>query len=160
MFKLEDKAIILEDDCYPSIDFYFCDELLKKYKNSKKVKFITGNCFQNKNFKIKESYYFSKYSHIWGWAAWKSTWKLYKDDDFIINKFLNSKKFNLICKSKKERNYWKLMHEKILDRSLKSWAYYLLISLWIKQYLTITPRQNLVINLGINKNGTNTKYGY
>ena len=49
------------------------------------------------------------------------------------------------------------MHEKILDRSLKSWAYYLLISLWIKQYLTITPRQNLVINLGINKNGTNTK---
>lgn len=158
VFSKVDKAIILEDDCLPSNDFfYFCDQLLKYYQNSKKVKFITGNCFQKKNMKIKETYYFSKYSHIWGWAAWRSTWKLYNDNEKYWKKYLNSKKFQKVCEDQNERKYWSNMFENIQNGKLKSWAFYMLLSLWKNNLLTATPSINLVENVGFNAFGTNTK---
>ena len=69
VFENENKAIILEDDCYPHDDFfYFCNQMLERYSENKKIMFVTGNNFQDKNEVYKSDYYFSKYSHIWGWA--------------------------------------------------------------------------------------------
>ena len=49
VFNNDDNAIVLEDDCLPHNDFfYFCESILEKYKNHKKVRFITGNNFQKK----------------------------------------------------------------------------------------------------------------
>ena len=158
VFTKTDKAIILEDDCLPKKDFfYFCDNLLEYYKYSKKVRFITGNNFQNKNYKFVNSYYFSKYSHIWGWATWRDSWKLYKDNDLTWEKYLYSKKFEEICPKIIERRYWRSMFQKVRKGKLKSWSLYFLFSLWKAQGLTATPKFNLVRNLGFNKKGTNTK---
>lgn len=158
VFSKTKSAIILEDDCLPSKDFfYFCETLLNYYNKSKKVKFITGNCFQNKKMKLKETYYFSKYSHIWGWAAWRETWKMYNDNDEYWDKYLKSKKFDKICENKKERQYWRQMFKNIKSGELKSWAFYMLMSMWKNQMLTATPKINLVKNLGFKKTGTNTK---
>ena len=158
VFTKTDKAIILEDDCLPRKDFfYFCDNLLEYYKYSKKVRFITGNNFQNKNYKFVNSYYFSKYSHIWGWATWRDSWKLYKDNDLTWEKYLNSKKFEEICPKIIERRYWRSMFQKVRKGKLKSWSLYFLFSLWKAKGLTATPKFNLVRNLGFNKKGTNTK---
>ena len=98
VFKKVDKAIILEDDCYPTDNFFtFCESMLNFYKDNKKVLAITGNNFQTAPIDNK-SYYFSKYSHIWGWATWRSTWDLFNDEEKYIRKFLNSKKFKRINK--------------------------------------------------------------
>ena len=151
VFKNVDRAIILEDDCYATNNFFiFCEKLLNLYKSNKKIHVITGNNFQagpvNNN-----SYYFSKYSHIWGWATWRRTWKLYDDDDKKIKKFLNSRKFKKVCGISGEQKYWRNMYSQIKSGDLKSWAFYFLINIWDKEGITITPNLNLVKNLGINK---------
>jgi len=59
-FDNEEKGIILEDDCLPNeYFFYFCKELLLKYENDSKISMITGNNFQDGNFRGDGSYYFS-----------------------------------------------------------------------------------------------------
>ena len=157
VFKKVDKAIILEDDCYPTDNFFtFCESMLNFYKDNKKVLAITGNNFQTAPIDNK-SYYFSKYSHIWGWATWRSTWDLFNDEEKYIRKFLNSKKFKRINKIVDEQNYWKSMYYQIKRGSLKSWAFYFLINIWKKDGLTVTPNKNLIINLGINNISSSNK---
>ena len=105
VFTNTNKAIILEDDCLPHEDFfYFCESMLKKYKNSKKIKLITGNNFQNPNqLETDEDYYFSKYSHIWGWASWRRTWlEVKRDDNFWKNKIFK-KNFEMMKSSNTEK---------------------------------------------------------
>jgi hypothetical protein len=46
-FDLVEQAIILEDDCIPSSSFFpFCEELLQKYRDDKRVGLIGGANFQ------------------------------------------------------------------------------------------------------------------
>lgn len=157
VFTKVDRAIILEDDCYPSNDFfYFCETLLNYYEKNKRISVITGNNFQTKWIN-SFSYYFSKYSHIWGWATWKRTWNLFNDNHKDIENFLNSKKFERISKIHDEQNYWKSMYDQIKRGVLKSWAYYFLLNIWEKGGLTVTPNFNLVKNLGIDSNSGSNK---
>ena len=77
-FDHEDQGIILEDDCLPSQSFYrFCEELLNIYKNDLRIWHISGDNFQNGIARSEESYYYSKFSHVWGWATWKDRWQHY-----------------------------------------------------------------------------------
>lgn len=150
VFKKVDRAIILEDDCYPNDSFFFfCETMLNFYKKNKNIGIITGNNFQNKPVD-DNSYYFSKYSHIWGWATWRRTWKLYNDNDQKITNFIKSSKFKKICEISDEQKYWFDMHNQIKSGVLKSWAYYFLLNMWKNNYLTVTPNLNLIKNLDIN----------
>jgi hypothetical protein len=158
VFSKTNSAIILEDDCLPSNNFFkFCEELLIYYKKNNLVKFITGNNFQKSMLNIKADYYFSKYSHIWGWATWKDTWKLYCDNNKMWDKYLRSKEFYRICPNFSEIKYWRSMFSKVKNGSLKSWSIYLLFTLWKNGGMTATPNINLVKNLGFNNRATNTK---
>ena len=43
VFDNEEQAIILEDDCVPSVAFFeYCDFFLDKYKEDKSIGFISG----------------------------------------------------------------------------------------------------------------------
>lgn len=150
VFSKVDKAIILEDDCYAKKDFfYFCETLLNYYKRNKNVSMITGNNFQQ-HITNSSSYYFSKYSHVWGWATWKRSWKLYSDNNVSISKFIKSDAFKKFCPINDEQEYWMKMFEQIKKGQLQSWAYYFLLNIWKYKGLTVTPNYNLVENLGIN----------
>ena len=77
-FQHEEMGIILEDDCLPSQSFFwFCEELLKRYKDDMRVWHVSGNNFQNGVVRGDSDYYFSKYNHIWGWATWANRWRHY-----------------------------------------------------------------------------------
>ena len=78
VFTYTDQAIILEDDCIPSEDFFsYCSLALEEFESNDEVLVITGDNFQNGIVRGDGSYYFSKYNHCWGWATWKRAWKLY-----------------------------------------------------------------------------------
>ena len=80
-FKQEEKGIILEDDCVPNLDFFnFYENLLDRYAKDEKISVISGNNFQNSKWRGNASYYFSKYSHIWGCASWRRARKHYEGD--------------------------------------------------------------------------------
>jgi len=74
-FAHTDRGIVLEDDCVPAPDFFpFCDELLERYRDDRRVVHISGETYATEP--AGESYYFSKYALTWGWATWKRAWDL------------------------------------------------------------------------------------
>lgn len=80
-FEHEEAGIILEDDCLPADSFfYFCDALLEKYRHDERIHAITGTNLQMGKQWGEASYYFSRYTNIWGWASWRRVWKEYDSE--------------------------------------------------------------------------------
>ena len=80
VFEQVEEAIILEDDCLPHPTFFrYCQELLEKYRNDTRIMMISGDNFQFGRNKTEYSYYFSRYTHVWGWATWKRSWSLFDE---------------------------------------------------------------------------------
>ncbi|MFA6065187.1 MAG: hypothetical protein WCW44_05705 [archaeon] len=157
-FEHEEMGIILEDDCLPDQSFFpYCEELLKKYKGNEKIMMISGDNYQyNGGIKVKESYFFSKYSHIWGWATWRRAW----------NKFdLNVKKWPLIkgnklpkdfFDSKQEEKYFSKAFDLIYLNPTFTWDIQWLFTCWYNKGLSVYPNKNLVKNIGFEGQYTNT----
>lgn len=77
-FEQEEEGIILEDDVLPDQSFFvFCEELLERYRHEAKVTMISGDYFHGNNHQPTASYFFSRYTHIWGWASWRRAWQHY-----------------------------------------------------------------------------------
>lgn len=75
LFTHADRGIVLEDDCVAAPNFFpFCDELLERYRDDRRVMHISGETYAGET--AGESYYFSKYALTWGWATWKRAWEL------------------------------------------------------------------------------------
>lgn len=126
-FENVSEGIILEDDCVPSMSFFsFCEELLDYYRDDPRVMHISGNNFQYGRRRGQASYYFSKYTHNWGWATWKRAWKFYD--------------FELLPAA---------------DRKHK-WAAQWLLSVEKHNGLAVLPNINLVTNIGFGPSATHT----
>lgn len=155
-FENEKQGIILEDDCLPHEDFFrFCDELLEMYQNNERVFAITGNNFQE-GINRGDSYYFSKYCHIWGWASWRRAWH---KNDLQMNFWPSWKKssaFFGINPDRVESSYWTKIFDRMHANRIDTWDYAWLASNWYHRGLTITPNINLVSNIGFGANATHT----
>ena len=111
VFSQVPQTIILEDDCLPHPSFFpFCWELLEKYKYEEKVGMINGHSLDTPP-KDDQSYYFSRYGHVWGWASWQRVWKDYDQD---IKSWPEVKKLGILDKifKKLEALYWKRVFQK------------------------------------------------
>lgn len=156
-FKNEEKGIILEDDCLPHLDFFaFCENLLDRYSKDERVSVITGNNFQNGIRRGDASYYFSKYNHCWGWASWRRAWKNYKNLISFWPVWKKSSNWLKYIPDKVERKYWENIFNLVHINKIDSWAYPWMASVWFKNGLTITPKVNLVKNIGFNEYATHT----
>lgn len=157
VFSQVEDAIILEDDCLAHADFYhFCTVLLDKYRNDNRIFAITGDNFQNGQQRGEGSYYFSKYPHCWGWATWRRAWEKYEGGILFWPKWKNSTGWEKINPNKNESDYWVNIFNEVYAGRLNSWAFPWMASVWQQGGLTITPNSNLVTNIGIGPDGTNT----
>ena len=145
MFECEKDGIIIEEDCVPNQSFFkFCEELLDKYKDDKRVWHITGDgaC---PNLQIKESYYFAKIQHCWGWASWADRWKHFKLDITDYNRD-NLKKFS----DKKEvQQYWSDILTMMQAKPGFAWDYQWTFIIVANNGYCINPTKNLVSNIGV-----------
>lgn len=156
-FDNEERGIILEDDCLPNkYFFYFCKELLLKYEDNSKISMITGNNFQDGNFRGDGSYYFSGYNHIWGWATWKRVWNLYDKNMNFWPEWSKSQDWKDKFPDLLERIYWKRNFDKVYLNLIDTWDYQLLALLKKIGGLCITPNANLVSNIGFGEEATHT----
>jgi hypothetical protein len=153
-FKNIEQGIILEDDCLPNQSFFrFCEEMLKRYKDEKNVMMISGDNFIGEKTKnMKESYYFSRNVHIWGWASWRRVWKQYKvdlnDSEF---KEIDSFHINFIHKKRlRDQLFWAVKRNSTWEIQLQYLAYR-------KNFFCIVPKNNLIKNIGFEGEYTNTK---
>jgi hypothetical protein len=156
-FSQVEEAIILEDDCLPSPSFFnFCQTLLEKYRDDQRVIHIGGNNFQCGQSRTEYSYYFSKYSHIWGWASWQRAWKHYDLEMKTWSEFKDSMIMDSVHYDIYERRYWQDIFDQVDQGLIDSWAYLWTYTCWIQGGLSIVPDVNLVTNIGFGSDATHT----
>jgi hypothetical protein len=160
-FENVEMGIILEDDCLPSISFFkFCEELLVKYKDDKKVFSICASQMLDFDSFSNSSYIFSNFSLIWGWATWRRAWVNY---DYNINdwpKFRKNSFFNQIQIPYRSQFYFKDIFEKSYNNKFNTWDYQWLYTCWKFNAKSIIPQNNLVRNIGFGNKSTHTSDGH
>jgi len=129
---------------------------LHRYSKDERISVITGNNFQNGQWRGDGSYYFSKYNHCWGWATWRRSWKNYQEDITFWPKWRNSDSWQEQMPDKIERKYWTLIFDRVAKGQIDSWAYPWVASTWYIRGLTVTPNMNLVSNIGFGEDSSHT----
>ena len=157
VFLHEESAVILEDDCVPADDFFpFMSQMLERWRNHPQVGAITGTSFYDKRIPDSGSdYYFSRYPHCWGWGTWSRAWKFYDRAGRLWPTDLQ--KLSLPLKKNLEGKYWERIFERTYSGQIDSWAYRWTLSCWSQGMLTVTPKVNLVQNVGTGVGATHTQ---
>jgi SAM-dependent methyltransferase len=156
-FNQVEEGIILEDDTLPDISFFaYCEELLQKYRNSREVMMVSGNNFRLGKRNIPDSYAYTKYTHVWGWAAWRRVWNHY---DFKMMDWPEVEKAGLLertFENEYERAYWRTILERTYNGLEDTWDYQLYYTAWKMNGVSIEPSVNLVKNIGFGEEATHT----
>jgi len=155
-FENEQEGIILEDDTLPTqCFFWFCQELLEKYRNDERIGMISGNN-RYENESKEYDYFFSRHGLIWGWATWRKNWL--KNDINIAS--YNMRSYKLLKKnigSKAVARFWMKNFDKVAYDDFDTWDYQWSYTRYLNRWLTIRPRYNLVKNIGFDSDATHTK---
>ena len=158
VFKLVETAIILEDDCLPDSTFFpYCTELLTRYYDELQVMHISGNNFQFGQQRGDCSYFYSRYTHHWGWATWRRAWQ-YFDYDLVKWPDLRSTDWlNTLLDTPAAVIYWQRIFDEVYHTDkLHIWDYQWTFACWQHDGLCILPQVDLVSNIGFNAEGTHT----
>lgn len=157
VFEQVPEAIVLEDDCLPHPTFFrFCQELLERYRDDERIGMISGDNYLFGGVEINSSYYFTKYSNIWGWASWSRAWKDYDVTlsswpDFV--QFQGFKNFNM---TKAEAEFWSEAFDKTFRGEIDTWDYQWVYTNFINNRIAINPSVNLISNIGFGDGATHT----
>jgi hypothetical protein len=159
-FEQVEAGIILEDDCLPDPSFFpFCAELLERYANDTRVMQISGDCFQDNNSKFMDvnSYYFSIFPHLWGWASWRRAWKQYDLAMVGWPEVRSQETLRSVLTDPAVYSYWEYLWNQYYDGSKNSWDGPWAYACMMHNGLSINPTVNLISNIGFGSEATHTK---
>jgi hypothetical protein len=160
VFDNVEDAITLEDDALPSSEFFwFCQDLLEKYRDDKRIMSISGGNFQfGKKATSKYSYYYSRYCHMPGWATWRRAWKCFDEQMKTWPEIRDTGQLANVFEKCRPVRYWTALFDKIYPVVNSPWDYKWVYTWWVNNGLSIIPRTNLVSNIGYNReDATHTK---
>jgi hypothetical protein len=158
VFEQVEEAIVLEDDCLPDPSFFrFCQEMLVRYRQDARIGMISGANTQFGHRRGDYSYYFSKYSLIWGWASWRDRWtETYdvsmaawpdiRDEDWLAD----------LLGNRSEVEYWRNMLELTYRGEIDTWDFQWGFANWLFGRASIVPTVNLISNIGYGEFATHT----
>ena len=157
-FEHEEQGIILEDDCLPSQSFFwYCEDLLLKYKDDLRIWHISGASTLKQEIVInKDSYYFSTFNHIWGWATWGNRWKFYDLSIPLLPMFKEIGAIFHFALRKELMSFWLDNFDKVSQGLIDTWDYQWYFAVWSNHGLSAIPTVNLVSNIGFGPNATHT----
>lgn len=155
-FENEEQGIILEDDCLPSQSFFwYCEELLERYKDDESVYLVSGDSRGSESFGMKEDYGFCKYPMIWGWASWARVWKNYDSELQDWPKQRVTLPFS-ISSYKPTVIFWRNIFERMYNKEIDTWDYQFSYLLLKNKGKCIVPKVNLITNVGFGVDATHT----
>lgn len=154
VFEQEERAIILEDDCIPTLDFFpFVETVLEQYKDVPEVLSVGGTNLRPQLSDPDYDVVFTKYAMIWGWATWRRAWRLmdkgldslaYARETHQLRKWLGS-----------WRAEWYWLY--LLRHVPSSWGYRWAFTGFMHTGLHVLPSKCLVENVGMRAtNATHT----
>lgn len=157
-FEKEEQGIILEDDCLPDQSFFeFCESMLNHYCQDKRIMLVTGtNDLIDWKSDI-QSYHFSYYGSIWGWASWRRAWKYYDAEMSLWENNEIKNRIRDVLVDEKQYKYREKICEKTYKGEINSWGYVWTFSRLLQSGLSIVPSINLISNIGFGEDATHTK---
>jgi len=117
---------------------------------------ISGDNFQGDRPVTEDSYYFSRYPHIWGWATWRRAWQHY---DLAMADWPALRDRGWLFKLLRDQasaQYWTNIFQGSYE-GFDTWDYAWVFACWRRGGLTILPARNLVSNAGFGEQATHTK---
>ncbi|MCC5464088.1 glycosyltransferase family 2 protein [Pelosinus baikalensis] len=154
IFSQVEEAIILEDDCLPGKDFFaFCQENLARYRNDQRVMLVSGTNYLGEWKASSQSYHFSKYGGIWGWASWRRAWEHF---DFKISLWGQQEIRDRLKDTMGEKNFKlraRIYQQTYQGDNVDWWDYQWGFARLIQSGLAIVPSKNLISNLGCGTQG-------
>lgn len=157
-FSQVEEAIILEDDCLPEATFFaFCEELLARYRSEPRVMMLSGNDMSRQVAAAGgDSYRFTRYAHIWGWATWRRAWQQYDPDMCDWPRLRTSGWLEKILGDRRAVRYWTRLFDDTHAGRINTWDYQWQYSCWRAGALSVEPHGNLVSNIGFGALATHT----
>ncbi len=156
-FENEEQGIILEDDILPSHGFFeFAAEMLNKYADDERIMHVAGNNLQFGWRRNNDSYYYSYYGSIWGWATWRRAWKLYDVEMKMYPKFLKENRLYEIFGNDDEVQFRKNTFDQVFSKNLDTWDFQWTFARLANNGLSIVPNFNLIKNIGFGQEATHT----
>ncbi len=158
-FEYVDKLIIIEDDSVPNQSFFkFMNEILERYKDDERIQMVSGIERFGVNKFCKDSYYFSTINAGCAWGTWQRVWQdveKWANCSFIENNDDCSaiEHFTKNCLPSCFHDFVKRGNTNLkLNRQINgiySWEYAVATSMILASRVAITPKFNLIKNIGI-----------
>jgi hypothetical protein len=159
VFDQVEEAILLEDDCLVHPDFFrFAEELLEYYRNDPRIFSISSQNVQLKRNRTQDSYYFSRYHHIWGWATWRRAWQHYDYTMKLWPKVRETSFLRDLLGDRGATQYWTDLFQATYEGEIHTWDYQWTLTCWLQRGLSIIPNVNLVNHIGFWGDSTNAHY--
>jgi hypothetical protein len=157
-FERVEEGIVLEDDCVADPTFFgFCAELLERYRKDKRVVAIGGNNFREAPPGRNETYTFSAYPQIWGWATWRRAWAHY---DGTLSRWPELRETGWLegfLGDRTAARFWRAVFDRDLQGQIDTWDFAWTLACWAQDGLTVHPSINLVSNVGFDDRATHTR---
>lgn len=154
VFAEAEEAILLEDDCLPDLSFFrFCAELLARYRGEEQVMSIAGTGLGQ--IQAGESYGFSRYPLIWGWASWRRAWRHYDLEMQAWPQLREADWLRQELSDDRAAAYWRDIFQSAYD-GYNTWDYAWTLACWRRGGVAIHPCVNLVSNIGYGAGATHT----
>ncbi len=158
-FSQVEEGIILEDDVVPSKDFYyFCQELLAKYRTDNRIGSIGGSFLGTSDWSSPADYIFSHFIQAWGWATWRRAWNHFESDMASWPTVKESQLLKTIGGVDFARHLTKCF-DRAAGINESIWDYIWMYSSIKQGYLSCHPAKQLVSNIGFDERATHTKSG-
>ncbi|MEK6805807.1 MAG: hypothetical protein AABY95_04085 [Pseudomonadota bacterium] len=166
-FETEKDGIILEDDlvAHPSF-FTFANEMLARYRDDERVFSINGSNYAYSP-DWSESYGFSIFMNMHGWATWRRSYQLVDPE---MTSWAQQRRGKIpwlyrMLRGSAPRSEWQKIvwaaywHDRfsaMLDGSVDSWAYVWVYTGLLRRKLSVVPRAHMVRNIGWGPEATHT----
>ena len=157
VFEQVPEAIILEDDCVPDPTFFrYCAELLERYREDPRVMQISGTTYRARSLRTRSSYVFSKYPACWGWATWRRAWQHFDLGVSEWARLQHTPWLNQIFGQREVAAAWAKEFDHALHGHIHTWDFQWAFACWLQEGLSISPRHNLVTNIGHGHDASHT----
>lgn len=147
-FAQVEEAIILEDDCLPHPDFFpFCQQLLARYRDDERVMMVAGSNMLVRH-DVGESYLFSRYYNIWGWATWRRAWQHYDYAMAGWERLRNTRAVEYCYPVRYVAQYVRKNFDLLRRGEIDTWDIQWFYACMAQNSLAVLPRENLISNIG------------
>jgi len=151
IFQSEEFAIVIEDDCLPSLDFFvYILDAKKVLDFNERIFLICGNQFVPRDI-TQEQWFLSKYPLIWGWATSRERWNILREE---LRKVQDKK---IAHYKSAEFTFWAAGARRAMAGHEDAWDTPLVYVLRLNSWQAILPGTNLVTNIGNDFAATHTK---